>query len=298
MTWSMGTPDVASQREINAMRLAIALSAHGLGTTSPNPPVGCVILDANGDIVGTGYHQRKGESHAEVHALSAAGERAEGGTAVVTLEPCNHVGRTPACRQALLDAKVARVVIAVMDPTSRGEGGAAALRVAGVDVEVDVLADEARLVLGPWLAALDRRRPVVSAAYSVGKDGPQPLEGAALDELRTGVDAVLYEDGRVEEGVRDSHGQGILWLPTALPSAQPAELLAGMYAGGVRSVLLVGSAGFIDNYATLVDELVVDWPVPSEASSATSTFAVPTGYRTRCVAKIGQVVRVEYVLER
>jgi diaminohydroxyphosphoribosylaminopyrimidine deaminase/5-amino-6-(5-phosphoribosylamino)uracil reductase len=135
------------------MRLAIALSAHGIATTSPNPPVGCVILDAAGEIVGTGYHQRKGEPHAEVNALSAAGSRAAGGTAVVTLEPCNHVGRTPACRQALLDALISRVIIAVRDPTSRGEGGAALLRAAGVDVEIGVLADEARLVLGPWLTA-------------------------------------------------------------------------------------------------------------------------------------------------
>src|SRR5882762_9423977 len=127
---------MANPQEIDAMRLAIALSARGLGTTSPNPPVGCVILDADGEIVGTGYHQRKGEPHAEGYAVMAAGSRAAGGTAVVTLEPCNHVGRTPACRQVLLDAKVARMVIALIDPTSRGDGGAAALRAAGVDVEV------------------------------------------------------------------------------------------------------------------------------------------------------------------
>jgi diaminohydroxyphosphoribosylaminopyrimidine deaminase/5-amino-6-(5-phosphoribosylamino)uracil reductase len=138
------------------MRLAIALSANGLGTTSPNPPVGCVILDPDGAVIGTGYHQRKGEPHAEVHALSAAGTRARGGTAIVTLEPCNHVGRTPACRQALIDAGIARAVIAIIDPTSRGVGGAAMLRAAGVDVEVGVLADEARLVLGPWLTAQAR----------------------------------------------------------------------------------------------------------------------------------------------
>lgn len=112
-----------------------------------------MILDSEGRLVGSGYHERKGEPHAEVHALAAAGGRAEGGTAVVTLEPCNHVGRTPACRQALLDARIARVMIALMDPTSQGEGGAAVLRAAGVKVEVGLLADEARLVLGSWLAA-------------------------------------------------------------------------------------------------------------------------------------------------
>src|SRR4051812_35242695 len=118
---------MASDAEIAAMRQATVLSALGLGTTSPNPPVGCVILDSQGQIVGIGFHRRKGEAHAEVNALNAAGTAARGGTAVVTLEPCNHDGVTPACRQALLDAGVARVVIGVMDPTSRGDGGAAVL---------------------------------------------------------------------------------------------------------------------------------------------------------------------------
>src|ERR1041384_6563397 len=124
--------------EAAAMRQAIALSTLGIGSTSPNPPVGCVILDATGQLASAGYHQRKGESHAEVHALAAAGERARGGTAVVTLEPCNHHGRTPPCHQALIDAGIARVLIAVMDPTSRGAGGAARLRDAGVHVQTDV----------------------------------------------------------------------------------------------------------------------------------------------------------------
>ncbi|MGH3812935.1 MAG: bifunctional diaminohydroxyphosphoribosylaminopyrimidine deaminase/5-amino-6-(5-phosphoribosylamino)uracil reductase RibD, partial [Pseudonocardiaceae bacterium] len=89
---------MASSRELDAMRRAVVLSAFGLGTTSPNPPVGCVILDRDGHIVGEGYHERKGEPHAETQALAVAGERAGGGTAVVTLEPCNHHGRTPPCR--------------------------------------------------------------------------------------------------------------------------------------------------------------------------------------------------------
>jgi diaminohydroxyphosphoribosylaminopyrimidine deaminase/5-amino-6-(5-phosphoribosylamino)uracil reductase len=97
------------------MRRAIVLSAFGLGTTSPNPPVGCVILDADGRFVGEGYHERKGEPHAETQALTAAGEHARGGTAVVTLEPCNHHGRTPACREALIEAGIARVIISIID---------------------------------------------------------------------------------------------------------------------------------------------------------------------------------------
>src|SRR5207249_3476134 len=163
--------------------------------------------DAAGEFAGEGHHVRKGEAHAEVKALAAAGERARGGTAVVTLEPCNHVGRTPACRQALLDAGIRRVVIALIDPTSRGDGGAAVLRAAGVDVEVGILAEEARLVLGPWLDTLRTRLPVVTWAYALTSAGPAPVDGPALAELRDQVDAVLHADRHVEEGVRGSHGK-------------------------------------------------------------------------------------------
>ena len=162
---------MATLMEAAAMRRAIALSAAGIGTTSPNPPVGCVLLDQEGRVIGEGYHQRKGEAHAETHALAAAGGQARGATAVVTLEPCNHEGRTPACRQALIDAKVARVVIALLDPTSRSDGGAATLRAAGIDVEAGVLADEARVILGPWLTALERQRPVITWPYVVSAGG-------------------------------------------------------------------------------------------------------------------------------
>lgn len=120
---------MASPAELAVMRRAIALSAAGLGTTSPNPPVGCVLLDPSGQIIGEGYHERKGEPHAEAQALAAAGPLADGATAVVTLEPCNHQGRTPPCCQALIDAGIRRAVIAVIDPTSRGEGGVAVTRV-------------------------------------------------------------------------------------------------------------------------------------------------------------------------
>lgn len=149
------------------MRRAILLSAFGLGTTSPTPPVGCVIFDRAGRPVSEGHHERKGEAHAETLALSGAGPAAAGGTAVATLEPCNHFGRTPPCHQALIDAGIRRVVIGVLDPTSRGEGGAVRLRAAAVRVEVGVGEQEARLVLCPWLAALHTGRPTVAWADQV-----------------------------------------------------------------------------------------------------------------------------------
>jgi diaminohydroxyphosphoribosylaminopyrimidine deaminase / 5-amino-6-(5-phosphoribosylamino)uracil reductase len=219
---------MATAREVDAMRRAIGLSARGLGTTSPNPPVGCVILAPDGTVVGEGYHERAGEAHAEAHALAAAGDRARGATAVVTLEPCNHVGRTPACRQALLDAGVARVVVAVIDPTSRGEGGVARLRTEGVDVEVGVLADEARVVIGPWLTALERRRPYVSWVPT------------APDELRTLHDVVVRADGKLEEGRPGGHGPGALRLDGLDRCDLSEPALTDLYERGVRTVLAVG----------------------------------------------------------
>jgi diaminohydroxyphosphoribosylaminopyrimidine deaminase/5-amino-6-(5-phosphoribosylamino)uracil reductase len=284
---------MASQREIDAMRLAIVLSARGLGTTSPNPPVGCVILDPNDEIVGTGYHQRKGEAHAEAHALAAAGARARGGTAVVTLEPCNHVGRTPACRQALLDAGIARVVIALIDPTSRGEGGAAVLRAAGVDVEVGVLAEEARIVLGDWLTTLRTGRPVVTWAYALGT---RSVDETTVRELRAGFDAVVYPDGRVEEAVPDSHGRGILHLPTEPIAGDPHRAMKSLFEGGVRSALLLGRSALAREYlaAQLVDRVLVQASDDAQDTSWADGLAL-AGFVIANVSKNDQYVWVELV---
>ncbi|MFH8992343.1 bifunctional diaminohydroxyphosphoribosylaminopyrimidine deaminase/5-amino-6-(5-phosphoribosylamino)uracil reductase RibD [Streptomyces sp. NPDC017940] len=153
------------------MRRAVALAARGLGFTSPNPVVGCVVLDAAGASVGEGYHQRAGGPHAEVHALRAAGDKARGGTAVVTLEPCNHTGRTGPCAEALLDAGIARVVFAVGDPTPDATGGAATLRAAGVDVESGLLAEDAETVNAAWLTSVRTGRPHVTWKYAATLDG-------------------------------------------------------------------------------------------------------------------------------
>jgi diaminohydroxyphosphoribosylaminopyrimidine deaminase/5-amino-6-(5-phosphoribosylamino)uracil reductase len=245
--------------EEDAMRRAIAISAFGLGSTSPNPPVGCVILDRTGRPVGEGYHRRKGEPHAEVNALTAAGSRAAGGTAVVTLEPCNHHGRTPPCHQALIDAGIERVLIAVIDPTSRGEGGAARLRDAGVDVEVGVLADETLIVLGSWLDALRSGRPRIVWAYEAAPDGPLPLPHDLLARtgMLSGIDAVLWADGRVEEIVPGAHGRDAFALPGSVRTADPEEAITTLYGGGVRSLVLAGGAGLAEPFASrqLLDEV-------------------------------------------
>ncbi|MFZ3349110.1 bifunctional diaminohydroxyphosphoribosylaminopyrimidine deaminase/5-amino-6-(5-phosphoribosylamino)uracil reductase RibD, partial [Mycobacterium sp.] len=139
-----------------AMQLAVEHADLVKGSTYPNPPVGAVILDRDGRVAGVGGTQPAGGAHAEVMALRRAGRLAAGGTAVVTLEPCNHHGKTPPCVDALLDAAVATVVYAVADPNPTAAGGAARLAAAGVRVVGDVQAD--LVATGPLREWLHRQR--------------------------------------------------------------------------------------------------------------------------------------------
>ena len=192
------------------MRRAVALSTRSLGTTSPNPPVGAVVLDASGQVVGEGWTRPPGGPHAEVVALADAGDRARGGTAVVTLEPCRHTGRTGPCTTALLEAGVARVVVACADPTEQAGGGVEVLREAGVDVETGVLADEAeRGPLEAWLTSRGSGRPFVTWKYAATLDGRSAAADgtsrwvtgeasrADVHRLRGEVDAVVAGVGTV-----------------------------------------------------------------------------------------------------
>ncbi|MFD9424145.1 MULTISPECIES: bifunctional diaminohydroxyphosphoribosylaminopyrimidine deaminase/5-amino-6-(5-phosphoribosylamino)uracil reductase RibD [unclassified Streptomyces] len=198
---------MATAADITAMRRAIALAARGLGSTSPNPVVGCVITDAAGEQAGEGFHQRAGGPHAEIHALRAAGERARGGTACVTLEPCNHTGRTGPCAQALLHAGISRVVYAVGDPNPQATGGADTLRRAGIQVEQGLLADEAEAGNAAWLTSVRLGRPYVLWKYAATLDGrvaaadatsrwiTSPEARADVHRLRAEADAVVVGSG-------------------------------------------------------------------------------------------------------
>ncbi|MBT2367651.1 bifunctional diaminohydroxyphosphoribosylaminopyrimidine deaminase/5-amino-6-(5-phosphoribosylamino)uracil reductase RibD [Streptomyces sp. ISL-10] len=198
---------MATAADMDAMRRAIALAARGLGSTSPNPVVGCVVTDAAGRVVGEGFHQRAGGPHAEVHALHAAGDRARGGTAYVTLEPCNHTGRTGPCAQALIEAGVARVVYAVADPDPQATGGAHTLRAAGIEVGQGLLQDEAEAGNIAWLTSVRLGRPHVTWKYAATLDGrtaaadgtsrwiSSPDSRADVHRLRAESDAVLVGSG-------------------------------------------------------------------------------------------------------
>jgi len=291
---------MASAAEVAAMRRAIALSAAGLGATSPNPPVGCVLLGPGDRIVGEGYHERKGEAHAEAQALAAAGPLAADATAVVTLEPCNHQGRTPPCRQALIDAGVRRAVIAMIDPTSRGEGGVTELRRAGVDVETGVLAGEAQIVLGDWLVGFRTRRPVITWPYLITPQGIEQLPSGTGEArlLRLNADAVLGPDGTVREAVPRSHGKGILVLQDQPPGRSPAEVATALFDGGVRRLLLDSGAAAAAPFLNggLVDRVVACLPYGNASSQPAVELPwplLPPGFVITGTVRTENFVRVD-----
>lgn len=165
----MTTASPMSERA--AMLRALELAATPGVPLAPNPRVGCVLLDAEGSVIAEGHHRGAGTPHAEVDALTRAGERARGATAVVTLEPCNHTGRTGPCAQALLAAGVARVVYAQADPNPAAAGGAATLRAAGVEVEGGLLAEESVALNRAWTFAVTHGRPFVTWKFAASLDG-------------------------------------------------------------------------------------------------------------------------------
>ncbi|MFF4614537.1 bifunctional diaminohydroxyphosphoribosylaminopyrimidine deaminase/5-amino-6-(5-phosphoribosylamino)uracil reductase RibD [Nonomuraea jabiensis] len=200
--------DIPAQDAAHMAR-AVELAGHGHGTTSPNPVVGCVVLDADGRVAGEGFHAYAGGPHAEVVALAQAGERARGGTAYVTLEPCDHTGRTGPCSLALLAAGVARVVIAVPDPNPKAAGGAARLRAHGVSVTSGVLGAEAERVNEEWLTYARLGRSHVTWKFAATLDGrsaaedgtsqwiTSPAARADVHRLRAAADAIVAGIGTV-----------------------------------------------------------------------------------------------------
>ena len=160
-----------SPTERTAMLRALELAATPGVPLGPNPRVGCVLLAPDGTTVAEGFHRGAGTAHAEADALAQAGERARGATAVVTLEPCNHTGRTGPCAAALVAAGVARVVYAQGDTSPVATGGAETLRAAGIEVEGGLLADEARALNRVWSFAVEHQRPFVTWKFATTLDG-------------------------------------------------------------------------------------------------------------------------------
>jgi len=259
--------------ELTAMRHAADLARTVAGRTSPNPPVAAVILDADGHLVGQGVTQPAGREHAEVMALAAAGTKARGGTAVVTLEPCNHTGRTGPCTEALLAAGIVRVVYSAEDPNPIAAGGSERLRAAGVQVVGGVeVAAVGQAALGPWLHAVRNARPFVTWKFAATLDGraaaedgtsrwiSNPISRADVHELRSVVDAVLVGSGTAladdpQLTVRTAHPDGT----ETLADRQPLRVLLD------RRHRVPKTARIFDGAA---ETLVLDTAVPRFACKA------------------------------
>ena len=234
------------------MAQALQLAARGLHTTDPNPRVGCVLV-RDGEVVGTGWHRRAGDGHAEYIALQAAGPRAEGSTAYVTLEPCCHHGRTPPCTDALIAAGVKRVVAAMQDPNVRvAGGGLAQLYAAGIEVQCGLMEDEARALNPGFIRRMEENRPHFRLKLAMSLDGRTALasgesrwitgEAARLDVQRwrsrssailTGINTVLADDPSLNVRLPDTSRQplrvildpGLRTPPTARLLDLPGEVL-------------------------------------------------------------------------
>jgi diaminohydroxyphosphoribosylaminopyrimidine deaminase/5-amino-6-(5-phosphoribosylamino)uracil reductase len=266
---------------------ALELAENGRGTTHPNPIVGAVVV-AGDEVVGEGWHERKGGPHAEVVALAAAGERARGATVYVTLEPCSHHGTTPPCVDALLAAGAARVVAGQLDPDPEHGGGLEKLRAAGVDVELadGELAFRCRQQVEEWRTWAATGRPFVTYKVAVSLDGRIRVPGerwvtgeasrrlvhvlrAQSDAVAVGMGTVRWDNPRldardvpvVRQPRRIAFGRGPLpeGSELELRSGPLREELEALAADGVQSLLLEGgptlAAAFLE--ADLVDKLLV-----------------------------------------
>jgi len=194
-----------------AMDLALTLASGGRGFVEPNPMVGALVLDASEKLAGDGWHECFGEAHAEINALNRAGERARGGTLIVTLEPCSHHGKTPPCVDAVIRSGVTRAVVAMEDPFPEVTGrGIAMLRDAGIEVTVGIREAEAKRLNAPYLKLIHTGKPWVHLKWAMSLDGKiatrtgdsKWISGEEsrrkVHELRGRVDAIIVGRGTVE----------------------------------------------------------------------------------------------------
>jgi diaminohydroxyphosphoribosylaminopyrimidine deaminase / 5-amino-6-(5-phosphoribosylamino)uracil reductase len=263
---------------------ALELAERGRETTHPNPVVGAVVVQ-DGEVVGEGWHERRGGPHAEVVALDAAGERAPGATLYLTMEPCTHHGDTPPCTTAVIEAGIARVVAGSLDPNPKAGGGLELLRGAGVDVEL-VDSFEARAQNEAWRTWVSRGRPFVTYKAAMTLDGRLTIPGErwvsgeesrrVVHELRAASDAVAVGMGTVRadaprldaRGVpvksqprRLAFGQGPLLEGSELElrTGPLADELAALASEGVQSLLLEGGPTLASAFLRedLIDKLLV-----------------------------------------
>lgn len=237
--------------DIRQMKRALALAKKGIGRTSPNPAVGCVIV-REGVVVGTGWHKKAGTPHAEIHALEMAGEKARGADVYVTLEPCCHTGKTPPCSQALIRAGVRRVIAGMADPNPRVSGGGLAeLEAAGIQVVCGLLEEECRDLNRPFIKRITTGMPHVIYKCAMTLDGKiSTVTGASrwisgeesrtevhrmrtrMDAVMVGVDTVIADNPELT--VRHVRGRNPLRVvvDTRLRTPESVRLLSDGNAAG------------------------------------------------------------------
>ena len=275
--------------ELEAMTCALSLAQNG-PAVGKNPRVGCVVLDGNGSIVAEGFHRGAGHPHAEVEALNAlsqAGVSPAGLTAVVTLEPCNHQGLTGPCSMALIEAGISRVVYGAEDPGDQSQGGAEALRQAGVDVVGGVLADQSESINSTWFFAMRHHRPFVTAKWAQSLDGRHAapdltsqwitgeesrkrvhLERSQHGAIMVGTTTALVDNptltARENDGLYPSQPLAVVvgkrnipanWNVREHPGGfvqltdhDPHAVLRELFDRGVRSVYLEGGATLVSSF--------------------------------------------------
>jgi len=285
-----------SSSELDAMRRALTIAKKG-ALNGGNPRVGCVLLDSEGSAVAEGFHRGAGHPHAEVEALIAmknAGLNALGLTAVVTLEPCNHHGKTGPCTQALIDAGISRVVFGASDPGEDSSGGEEVLRSAGIDVTGGVLGEESLELNEHWFFATEHGRPFVAAKWAQSLDGrhaaadgsSQWITGEAsrarvhkqrseFGAIAVGTSTALIDNpsltAREGDGLYDSQPLAVVIGEREIPgdarvrshpggftqirSHAPADVLSELFDQGVRSVYVEGGATVVSSF---IEEDLVD----------------------------------------
>ena len=303
---------------------AIALAENGRGTTYPNPLVGAVVV-RGGEVVGEGWHARRGESHAEVNALRAAGDRARGATLYVTLEPCTHHGTTPPCVDAILDAGVERVVVGARDPNPNVSGdGVGRLRQAGVDVEVvqGAPAWASRNLNAGYFSVHERGRPWVVYKAATTLDGRMTVPGERwvtgeesrrrVHELRGWVDAVAVGMGTVRADAPRLDARGVdppkqprrlAFGRGPLPEGSELELRSGalddelraLAQEGVQTLLLEGGPTLAASFlaADLVDKLLLFVAPTLVGAGESLTLAAPVRLQRLHADQAGEDVLLE-----
>lgn len=322
-----------------AMRRALQLAATSGFVKGPNPRVGCVLLAETGAVAGEGWHRGAGHPHAEVAAIADAGPRAHGSTAVVTLEPCNHTGRTDPCVDALIAAGVRRVVWASTDPNPAAAGGGERLRAAGIDTVPGLLAADADELNRTWVFAHRSGRPFVTWKFAGSLDGRSAaadgssrwISSAAAradaHRLRARAGAVLAGTGSVltddaQLAARGDDGEPLRYrdqplrvvighrqLPAGarvrdtaaptlhIPTHDPVEVLATLYARGVHDVLVEGGptvaaafwrAGLVDEIVAYLAPVLLGSGPPSVADLGVTTMACAQRLEVVAIDVIGQ----------